>query len=205
MKTKPAIQTILTLGAVVLAVSSNGQTLLYDNGPVNGSNTAYAINQGIMVSDNFTLGADSTVANATIGTWIDPSGSLSSVQWSITTAAFGGTTLASGTATTTDTFLGISSGLYAGYYLYSDSFSITPTKLAAGTYWLQLGNAAAGSGFDAYWDANGGPSSAYQSEIGSVQSESFQLSGTITNAPEPSTIALAMLGGLSLLGFRRRK
>ena len=62
MKTKQAIQTILMLGAAVLAASSRGQTLLYDNGPVNGTITSRAINYGWTVTDSFTLATDSTVA-----------------------------------------------------------------------------------------------------------------------------------------------
>lgn len=210
MKTSQAITTILTLGTVILAASSHGQTLLYDNGPVNGTGNQYSIAGPFFVTDSFTLGAASTVTNATVGIWNLPGDSLTSLQWSITTGPNSGTTLATGTSATIDTFLRLGTGGDAGAPVYSDSFSITPTALAAGTYWLQLSGAVTGANQNAYWDVNNGPSSAYQGISGSIDtpklsSESFQLYGTITSAPEPSTMALVVVGSLSLLGFRRRK
>jgi hypothetical protein len=204
MKTKQAIQAILIMGATVLSASSQGQTLLYDNGPINGTADGEEIDSGYALANSFTLAANSTVANATVGIW-NIGDSLSSVQWSITTAPFGGMTLAAGTAATTDTFLRSGGPGYSGYSIYSDSFSISPTQLAAGTYWFQLGHAVSTKGEWVFWDVNSGPSSAYENFYGSTPSESFQLYGTITSAPEPSTIALALMGGLSLVCLHRRK
>jgi len=47
----------------------------------------------------------------------------------------------------------------------------------------------------------------YSSYYGSLPSVDlvFTLSGTVVPVPEPTTLALAGLGGLSLLLFRRRK
>ena len=198
MKIHKPILTILVTAA--LAASTQAQTLLYNNGPVNGTLRGLTVDLGIKVTDSFTLATDSTVASGTVGIWSYSGDSLSSVQWSITTAPFGGTTVASGTSTTTDSFL-FQTDIYS---IYSDSFSITPTELSAGTYWFQLGDASTGEGKGTGWDVNSGPSSAYQNNV-SVQSEAFQLYGTVTNAPEPSTVALVLVGGLSLVGLRRRK
>lgn len=204
MKTVQAIQTILTLGAMVLAASSQGQVLLYDDGPVNGTSTGYTIDNGYTVADSFTLGANATVGSATVAIWnANYNGdSLVSLHWSITTAPFGGTTLASGTAAPTDTFLFRNN---VGGLIYSDHFSITPTALAAGTYWFALDDAVDESGFSTGWDYNNGPSTAYQENGGGtysvVGSESFQLYAV----PEPCATALVLVGGLSLVCLRRRK
>ena len=62
-----------------------------------------------------------------------------SVDWSITSDEFGGTTYGSGTASLSSSF--VSSNQY-GYDIDKLSASIPDVALGAGTYWLNLANAA---------------------------------------------------------------
>ncbi len=226
MRTKQAIRTVLIVGAAVLAASSQAQqTLLYNNGQIGGG-ASYNINtvdvtpsesDTFQIADSFTLTAASIIQSATIGVWTSPGDPLTAVHWSITTAPFPGTApLFSGSSFPTDTPLFQNS---AGDTVSSDSFLFGQIKLPAGTYWLQLDTSITqdgGMNGNASWDVSGGPSSAVEAIIifdhgrpselltSSVASESFQLYG-VTNAPEPSAIALAMMGGLSLICLRRQK
>jgi hypothetical protein len=61
-----------------------------------------------------------------------------------------------------------------------------------------------------YWDENSGPSSASESEVGTIPSESFTILGgttgtSSTSVPEPSSIMLLGSGILGLAGLLRRK
>ncbi len=72
--------------------------VLYDNGPVNGTVDAWAINFGYVVSDTFTLASEDTVSGFDFYVWAYPGDTALSVDWSITSDEFGGTTYGSGTA-----------------------------------------------------------------------------------------------------------
>jgi hypothetical protein len=147
--------------------------LLYENGPVNGNTYAWTINFGYVVADSFTLGVG-RINGFDFWVWEFPGDSLSSVDWSITSAPFGGTTYASGTASgsnLTDKF--ISSNSY-GYDIDAASASGLNVSLGAGTYYLNLQNAVVPSGDQVYWDENSGtgchssgcPSLADESSVG---------------------------------------
>jgi hypothetical protein len=136
-----------------------------------------------------------------------------SVDWAITTAAFGGTTEASGMATgLLNTFITSFPEDY-NYDIDQESISIPELPLSAGTYWLQLSSAATAGGNDAFWDESDGPSNAQQNYYGTylqgaqdgsmAGSETFQIIFT----PEPSSFlllgsALLVLGALARRRFR---
>ncbi len=214
---------------VVLCLASAAPVMagtLYTNGPVNGNTYAWTIiDTGVpnccSIADSFTV-TNSTVTGATFYTWTFAGDVPATVNWAITTAPFGGTTLGSGTANLTDTFL-FANG---GYNVNSDSFSIPALTLAAGTYWLQLGSATdtAANGDFIYWDENDGPSQAWDSFFGPGPitpanssgfcssgnasgecSQSFYITGTTSTTPEPSSLLLMGSGLIGVAGTIRRK
>ena len=186
----------------------------YDNGPINGTVDAWTINFGYVVSDTFA--GVSSVSSFSFGVWEFSGDKLSSVDWSITTAENGGTTLGSGTASggqITDTF--ISTNQYGYDIDRIDVNGLNVSGLNSGsTYWLNLQNAAVPSGDPVFWDENSGkgcggtgcPSLASESAVGTIPSEAFGMpcyDGSCT--PEPSSILLFGSGILGLAGVLRRK
>src|SRR5271165_563842 len=214
MRTRIALLTILCLALAAIAASAQ---VLYDNGPINGTTDAWTINFGFIVSDTFTLSANSTVGGFEFGAWEFPGDVVSSVDWSVTTAENGGTVLGSGTASgknLTDTFL------YENPYGFNvDEITATGLNvgLSGGTYWLNLQNAMVPDGDPVFWDENSGvgcggsdgkgsncPSMASESALGTLFSESFTITGSGTT-PEPSSVMLFGSGILGLAGLVRRK
>jgi len=63
------------------------------------------------------------------------------------------------------------------------------------------------SGDPVYWDENSGPSQAFQNTLGSIPSESFTITGIISEGttPEPSSILLFGSGILGLASILRRR
>jgi len=190
----------LTLLCLALAVIPASAQVLYDNGPANGSVDAWTVNFGYVVSDTFTVGA-STVGGFDFTVWAYPGDTALTVDWSITSAEFGGTSYGSGTASLTSTF--ISSNQY-GYDIDKLSASGLNVALGAGTYWLNLQNATTSFGDPLFWDENSGPSSASESAVGTIASEAFDIKGT-GGVPEPSSIMLFGSGIVGLAGLLRRK
>jgi len=182
----------------------------YDNGPINGTSDAWTINFGYIVSDTFT-GSNTAVTGFAFGVWEFPGDTVSAVDWSITSGENSGTVYGFGTASgngVSDKF--ISSNQY-GYNI--DLIGVTGLNvyLSSGTYWLNLQNASVASGDPVYWDENSGrgcggsgcPSSASESALGTIPSESFTVSMGY-QFPEPSIIL--MFGSSAVLvGIRRWK
>jgi hypothetical protein len=137
---------IASLVVICLALVAIPAWADYDNGPINGTTDAWTINFGYIVSDTFVADA-STVTGFSFGAWEIPGDTLSSVDWSITSAENGGTVFGSGTASggnLTDKF--ISTNQY-GYNI--DMVTVTGLNVAttsSTTHWLNLQNAAAPSG-----------------------------------------------------------
>ena len=86
--------------------------------------------------------------------------------------------------------------------------------LNAGTYWLNIQNAVVPSGDPVYWDENSGqgchslgcPSQASDSAVGTIPSETFDITGTNGGTtPEPSSILLFGPGIVGLGGLAVRK
>jgi len=210
MKTRIASLTLLCLA--LAAIPASAQTL-YENGPINGTVDAWIFFPPYVVSDTFTLSANSTVGGFELGTWEFPGDILTSLSWSITSLENGGTVYGSGKASgknLTDTFLS------TNQYDY-DIDLITVTGLNVGlssgtTYWLNLGNATDPRGDPVYWDENSGvgckssgcPSLASEVDIGTVPSESFTITGSGTT-PEPNSIVLFGSGVLGVASILRRK
>ncbi len=150
-------------------------SIVYDNGPINGTVNAWAINFGFVVSDSFTVTAATDVNQMTFGAWLYPGDSLGTAEVSITSQPFGGTSY----------FDGIVSFNASGCFDNQLGFNVcTETtnnfnvpQLQPGTYWVNLQNATDSLGDPVLWDQNNGPSQAQQSSVGTIPSESFTLLG----------------------------
>jgi len=179
--------------AAVAAVPAAAQ-VAYSNGPILGTSDGRTINFGYAVTDSFTLTETTTITGFDfVGATVDY-GFSSAADFAVT-----------GTAALTAGAVIPGDGFGGSYDVRSYSASVAPITLAAGTYWFSLQNAVTAGGNALYWDVNYGPSSAFQSGVGEVGSESFTLysNGAV---PEPASWAL-MLGGFGLVGsaMRRRK
>ncbi len=214
----------IACGALLLVGSARAD-ILYSNGPINGTITAWTINSAstaYQVADSFTLAADSTVTQADLGLWYLTGDTPFSVDWEIvgdpTNQA--GTLIASGIGSALSNKDDGPAGI-TGYELWTSSFAIPSVDLTAGTYWLLLQNAmgtpaTGGSPVpEGWWDENDGPSQAWESALGYLTSannnctvgpncsETFDIVGT-ANAPEPGTFVLGG-AGLLLAGILRRR
>ena len=209
MKTRAISLSLLASLCLLLSASAvAGDINLYDNGPINGGVEAWIINYGYVVSDSFTISpyGHTIVQDFAFGAWEYPGDTLSSVQWSFTTAANGGTVVASGTASGSSL---IDKFLYSNVYGYNvDQISVSGLNVlfpkGGGTYWLNLFNASVPSGNLVGWDENDGPSSAYANNgIGPIPSEAFTITGSV---PEPDGLMVMCGGGFFLLaGVSLRK
>jgi hypothetical protein len=203
----------LTLFALLLAGLPATASILYSNGPVNGTSTAYYIDVYV-VSDQFTpSGSDMT--GFEIAEWVDSGVTPLTFDWAVGSAAFGND-VASGVATiggagnATATLLcqsgaafnGGTCGASFGYDVYQVDVSTGPITVSAGD-WLTLTGATDNEDLRDAWDMNSGPSQAEHNTLGSVPSESFSItSGAV---PEPSTLMLFGCGFLGLAAVLRRK
>jgi len=200
--------------AAVPAVADNA----YDNGPINGNTDAWTINFGYIVSNTFHVcchgnaPGGNDITGISFGVWLFPGDIVTSVDVSITSDEFGGTTFFSGTVALTQT--NISTNEF-GYQIAEETGNFGPVSLADGSYWLNLQNAQTANGDPIYWDENSGPSSASESAIGTIPSEAFTLYGSASTTttststtgptPEPSSIMLFGSGVLGLAAALRRK
>ena len=191
----------LVVLCLALAVVPASAQFLYDNGPANGSVDAWTINFGYVVSDTFTLSSFTTVTGFDFFVWAYPGDTGLTVDWSITSAEFGGTTYGSGTASLSSSF--ISSNQY-GYDIDQLSARGLNLVVGAGTYWLNLQNATTAFGDPLFWDENSGPSSASESAVGTIASEAFRITGNCC-FPEPSIVLMYGSSTLCLVGLLRRK
>ncbi len=218
--------------SLFLLAGTASADLLYSNGPINGGDgpglgDAFTINYGYSVSDSFTVGAAGTVTGFDFGSWNFSGDVLTQVDWAIGSTTYGND-LGFGTATglSVSTALQYTNG--DGYDIYLNTISGLNVALGAGTYWLTLQNAVVPNGDPLFWDENDGPSTAFASAYGNLAnaaggqlpycangaannictgSESFDVFGTTSATPEPSTELFVGAGLLLTAGisrFRRR-
>ena len=207
---KLRITSLLLLIACVAAVPAAAQ-LLYTNGPVNGTVDSWTINFGFTVSDSFVLSSASTVTGFNFNTFSFAGDVLETVDVSITSSEFGGTTYSDQIVSFSQSQC--SANQFGFNVCLQSSTNFNPVNLDAGTYWLNLQNAVVNDGDPIYWDENSGPSLASESSIGTIPSESFTLFGTTgtsttsstSTTPEPSSVMLWGSGIIGLAGAIRRK
>src|SRR5579872_7566612 len=140
------IASLMTTVVLLVIAGPVRAGIVYDNGPINGTISAYNVSN-YTTTDSFTISAATNLVQAAVGLWVDPGASPTSIDWSIGTSAFG-SDVSSGTSTPSNTFFGLGFGLY---YIYESVFSISGT-VAPGTYWLTLTNTGTTDGNAAYWD-----------------------------------------------------
>src|ERR1019366_1603479 len=144
-----------SLGALPASAS-----MLYDSGPLpyyySGTSIAYKDS----ITNSFTLAVDSTVRWVEFPVLAFHGDTPMSVDYLITMDHFGGTVMASGTASLSSYFqFPWPFGNYGGPVLdvEVETFSVLPEIfLNAGTYWLQLQNAGTAQDENLYWIENNG-------------------------------------------------
>jgi hypothetical protein len=190
------------LAALSFAAVQAKATLIYDNGPINGTNGAYYVyaGSGYSVSDSFTVTGSFSLGSAQAGLWVENGDAPSTIAWSIGSSPFA-SDISSGTSSFTNTFLGTAFGLYD---VYQSVFNITGA-VGPGTYYLTLGNGTTSANNVLGWDVNFGPSTAYQNILGQIpDSQSFQIFGTEA-VPDAGSSVMLLGIGLAGVGWMRRK
>ena len=174
---------------------------LYENGPINGQVNAWPITSGAVVSDTFLMPSNATsITGLTFGAWLFPGDTMQSVEVSITSGPGSGTTYFDSIVDVTQASC-FTNGF--GDNVCSETAIFTILGLPAGNYWINLQNADVNTGDPAFWDQNSGvgcnspgcPSMAQESQLGTIPSESFTLSGDLGNStttallitPNPAT------------------
>jgi len=152
-------------------------SLIYANGPSTGlcdiqgcTVDAWTVNFGYAVTDS--IGAGGNVRSFNFAFWLYPGDEVLSLDWSVGTDPFG-SDLGQGTAFVTDQF--VSSNQF-GYEIHTGGIAGFNVNISSGN-WVTLQNASVASGNPVYWDENAGPSAAQDSSVGTIPSESFNVSG----------------------------
>jgi hypothetical protein len=193
-----------TCAAAALFAGGASASVIYDN-----STSTYDIDsrniETFSVADSFTAASGLNANGATFVTWNGGGGAMSTVDWEITSGnPINGdpfTVLGSGTASVTSSEIEVNGD---GFQVWGDSISFSNVSLTGGNYFLLLTGASMVSGGTAYWDENDGLGTGWQSGVGEIGSETFQiLGGAVSGTPEPATWAL-MLAGFAGLGAALR-
>ena len=187
------------LAALSSAAIQAKATLIYDNGPINGTWGAYIVQPPYSVSDSFTVTGSFNLGSVQAGLWVLSGDAPSTIGWSIGTAPFL-SDISSGISSLTNTFY---TNLFGQFDIYQSVFNITGA-VGPGTYYLTLGNGTTSNNNVMGWDINFGPSSAYHNTIGQIDSESFQIFGT-SGVPDAGSSVMLLGIGLAGVGWMRRK
>ena len=180
---------------------------VYGN-PTNGLD-GWSIDVTPSVADDFRLLGPVTLTSVRYFALMVPTLTPSAfVSWNIRANVAGspGTSIASGTAATTATYVG-QFPAYGGYFKsYAMDFSLS-VPLAAGIYWLGLTAPSASPVM--YWETANvytGSATAMINGVHSGTDFAFELSGEpSTVVPEPASLLLASFGFAFLAGIARRR
>ncbi|HEY1731929.1 MAG TPA: PEP-CTERM sorting domain-containing protein [Terriglobales bacterium] len=195
MTLRRALPGFCILCLLLMAIPAVAQQDLYNNGPIDGESIGWTINFGFAVSDQFTLSSDSTINGITFAAHMFPGDVLETVDVSITSSEFGGTSYFDQTVSFTQ--LGSCFVNDFGFNVCTESGAFGNVSLNAGSYWLNLQNGVVNTGDPVFWDENSGPSLASESSVGTIPSESFTILGRSTGTgttPEPSSLLLFASG-----------
>jgi PEP-CTERM motif len=158
---------------LLVAAQAKASTLVYTNGPVNGTNDAWSISSELpfysntgYISDTFTVGSSTNLTYAQVYLWVSggfngsSAGTPVASSWEIGTSP-GSSNVASGVAASLyNQAILISTNEY-GYTVWSADLAVSGS-LSPGTYWLTLLNATTNmSGNLVGWDENDGSSEAW--------------------------------------------
>lgn len=196
------LSSVVLLGlAIALVVPGSAATIVYSNGPINGTIQAWGISDIYGLANSFVSTGPVTVTGFDAGIWVFPGDTPTTVTWEILAGGpdwMGGTVLASGNANWSNVFWGQNG---VGAYVYSSTISGLNVPIGAGTYWLELLNGQTAVYGWAFWDENDGPSQVYGLNQVPGGSNAFTIYGT----PEPGTILMFGSGLLGVAGVLRRK
>ena len=163
-------------------------SVIYSNGPVNGTVDAWTINYGYVVANSLHAWQPQYGQRIRLPRLGVSRRHPLTVDWSITSDPLAVPRYGSGTASVTSTF--ISSNQY-GYDIDKISASgLNVTVTPGSTYWINLQNASVPSGDPVFWDENSGvgcqsqgcPSQAVESAVGTIPSEAFDVTTNASTA-----------------------
>lgn len=209
---------------VVTAITVKADTVLYTDGPINGTYGSHLISFPYQVEDSFALSSASALTSISFGNWIYSFDTALTVDWAIV-GSEGSQAPVCAACSGTGTLTARTSSINGVWKVVDESFLLPASNLPAGTYWLELQNEITAHGFPASWDMNGGPSMVWQIDNHDVSgshctaayplpagacSNSFTIYGTpntviSSTTPEPSSLALFGSGAVLIVTQVRRR
>jgi hypothetical protein len=203
----------LVLGVAALFAASAGATVIWNNGPINGTTGSFDITGGQeTVFDSFVIsGGPTAVTFMTFGAWLPINAVLTTVGIDIWTQPGSGTHIFNADIMTTQSHCAANG---PSTWVCEEMIDLTNTfqPLANGTYWLGFTQADVPH---TGWDINNGigctspgcPSKASDGVL-AQPSSAFIIAGDVqlVPSPEPATVLLLTSGiGAAVTSLRRRK